>query len=122
MHLLVVDDDPVVRTLLSAILARAGWSITTASSGEEAMERLAETQFDAVLSDVQMPGMDGRELLTRIRGNGSTAHVPVILMTGTSDPALLASLRSEGATASIAKPIDPRNIVEHIRTALQPST
>lgn len=122
MHLLLVDDDPVIRTLLSAILTRAGWLVVAAASGEEAVERLAEAEFDAILSDVQMPGMDGRELLARIRANGSTAHMPVILMTATADVSLLDTLRAEGAIGSIAKPIDPRTIVERLQQMLTPNS
>jgi CheY-like chemotaxis protein len=76
---LVVDDDPAIRELLSDVLNAAGWAVAEAADGEAALVALARARPDVVLTDVWMPGLDGPGLLRRLRDGGD--DVPVVLMT-----------------------------------------
>lgn len=76
---LLVDDSPIIREMVSEILASAGLKVMTATNGEEALTRLAETEPDLVISDVEMPRMDGFTLLERIRGQNQ--RLPVVMLT-----------------------------------------
>lgn len=80
-RVLVVDDEPDMRTLLVAYLRMAGWQVKAAGSGKEALGMAAEEQFDAVLVDWQMPVMDGPDLLRQMRLCEATRDLPAILFT-----------------------------------------
>lgn len=81
MRVLVVDDSPGLRRAIARALREAGQDVTTAASGSEALRIVEQRHFDVVVSDVQMPGMDGVELAARLE-----PYFPVILMTGSTDP------------------------------------
>src|SRR5262245_44193991 len=84
---LVVDDEDQLRRLASAQLRRAGYEVTLAADGQEALARLAEATPDLVVSDVMMPVLDGLGLLQELRAQSATRGIPVILLTakGTVD-------------------------------------
>ena len=85
LHVLVVDDDPVNLELMRVFLQKAGFSVETVSSGEAALTRAAATRPDAILSDIQMPGMDGVELRQSVRAHPALATVPVVLISSALD-------------------------------------
>ncbi len=118
-RLLIVDDDPVVQMLLSAVAGRDGWTVTTANDGAEAMTALATAAFDAVVTDLNMPNVDGAQLLAHIRSNTATTTLPVVLLTATADASRIAELSAAGATACMMKPIDPRRFPDELRSALR---
>jgi DNA-binding NtrC family response regulator len=89
-HLLIADDDAVNREMMGAFFKEKGYFVFLAENGEEALRLLGEEKIDLVISDYQMPGMDGRELVRRI--NKFHPSLPVILITGRPF--------SEGADAS----------------------
>lgn len=81
-RLLVIDDTDDIRLLLHAVLKRAGFEVTEAANGGQAFDILRiDKGFDAIVLDIQMPDMDGWEVLGRIRGDPEFAHIPVILCT-----------------------------------------
>lgn len=82
---LVVDDALTVRELQRSILARAGYDVLVAADGQDALARLAEHDVDLVLTDVEMPRMDGFELTQEIRARPRTAGVPVVILTSLTD-------------------------------------
>ena len=97
-RLLYVDDDPDLRALVP--LALDGWfEVRTAGSAPEALDAVAAAPVDAVLSDMQMPGMDGGALLAALRARG--LDLPVVVLTGRRDAC------PEGAAGVLAKPFDP---------------
>lgn len=109
-HVLVVDDEDDVREVVCTTLRLiAGWRVTEASSGEQALELAAADVPDAVLLDVMMPGMSGNEVLERLRDAAATRDVPVILMT--------ARVGFDAANI-ISKPFDPLLLPERIRQIL----
>jgi two-component system, chemotaxis family, sensor kinase CheA len=80
-HILVVDDSITTRTLEQNILEMAGYQVMTAVNGQEALDKLAETAFDCIISDIEMPLVDGFELTRRIRADARFSDLPVILVT-----------------------------------------
>lgn len=99
--ILFVDDDKIAQKLMKKFLK--GWNINCASSGEEALEKMEEKTFAIVLLDYQMPGMNGIELLRRIKKRYSM--VQVVMITGSDDLNTLITSLSEGADDFILKPV-----------------
>ncbi len=100
--ILVVDDDPSARELLTRHLEREGFAVTTASSGAEALEHIKAYKPLAVLLDVMMPGLDGWHVLKAIRDNPDTKDIPVIMQTVLDDRNFAYAL---GATGYLKKPV-----------------
>jgi CheY-like chemotaxis protein len=84
LRILVVDDEPSVRLVLSDFLREEGHEITTASNGTEALETFHQAKWDMVLTDRAMPGMTGDELAAAVKE--SDPHMPVVMITGNVDP------------------------------------
>lgn len=106
-RVLVVDDDEFNRDVLSAILSMAGAEVATASDGPSALAALAAgLAFDAVLMDVQMPGMDGCETTRRIRGNSQWADLPVLAITANVMGGVREQCFEAGMNDFLTKPVD----------------
>jgi len=101
-RVLVVDDDLACRVLAALLLEHAGHSPTAVASVERALERLADAKVDVVLTDLNMPGRNGIDLLLLMQERGHAQ--PVILMTGSDDDALIARTVELGATSVLRKP------------------
>ena len=120
-HVLAVDDDPSIRILLESSLMMMGHDVTLASDGEEALERMAETEFDLVLLDIMMPRMNGYEVLERMRSTPELANLPVIVITAKHDPEGVLREVDAGAVDHIAKPFLPSELEEAVARALTAS-
>jgi len=108
LRVLVVDDHVVNRRAIELILEPFGVDATLAQSGEEALELLRSEVFDAVLMDLYMPGMDGREATKILRASdGPNRDVPVIAVTASATPKDWEACAAAGMNAHVAKPIDP---------------
>lgn len=120
-NILVVDDDPLNLQLISQSLGHAGFAITPASNGQEAMERIDAGLFDAVITDVRMPGMSGLELLRRVRQR--FPGLPVIVMTGLIDDEISAAASAWNAAALFEKPVSRAVLISAIRIGMaQPAS
>lgn len=102
-RVLVVEDSATSRLLLKHILEGAGCSVDTAADGMDALSRLRGTRYDAVVSDIEMPNMDGLALTASIRANPATAELPVILVTSLQTPEQRAAGLRAGADAYFTK-------------------
>lgn len=80
--ILVVDDDPIVRAMLQETLERSAYDVQIAASGRKALELVSRARPDLVLLDIEMPELDGREVLKRLRASDETKRLPVIILTG----------------------------------------
>jgi CheY-like chemotaxis protein len=109
-RILVVDDDRSTRHLIRLQLRSAGYSVETAGDGRAALARLRRKRFDLVLLDVWMPGMDGLEMLSRLRDEPSQPKVVVMTADDTSET-LLRAIR-EHAYKYVTKPVEPRDLIE----------
>jgi len=105
-NVLLVEDHPINRELARELLAQTGLSVTEATNGVEALELLAARRFDAVLMDVQMPGMDGLEAVRAIRAQETTKHLPVIAMTAHAMLGDRERFLEAGMSDYVAKPIE----------------
>ncbi|HYD59270.1 MAG TPA: response regulator [Noviherbaspirillum sp.] len=115
-RVLIVEDSITSRLLLKHILEGAGYQVVTAVDGLDALSRLRQEQFDAVVSDVEMPRMDGLTLTERIRGNPKTEEMPVVLVTSLQSPEEKERGLRAGADAYVVKgAFDQDNLLKTIR-------
>ena len=118
-QILVVDDEELLRELVQACLEDlAGWETMTAASGEECLQIAQTKQFDAILLDMSMPGMDGYEVYERLQSNPMTRSIPVILLTAKVLPSDRDRFEKMGVAGVIAKPIEPTTLTEAIAEIL----
>ena len=117
---LVVDDAPDIRLLADLVLSMAGFTVSAASSGTEALRVLAEGDLpDIVLLDVQMPEVDGWETLTRLRRDPRTADLPVVLCTVKGLPEDTLKGWALGCDGYLGKPFDIGHLVEELEGVLR---
>jgi len=113
--ILLADDALTTREMERAILEAAGYEVTTAMDGQEAWEKLAQRTFDLVVTDVEMPRMDGLELTLRITGDARTAHIPVVIITSLAKEADRQRGLEAGASAYVVKSaFDQENLLDLI--------
>ena len=115
-HVLIVDDEPNVRRVLGTLLEQADWATTRAESGEQALDLVRAQDPDIVITDLKMPGMDGMELLGRIRT--SFPEIPVIMLTAHGTVTNAVEAMKLGAHDFITKPFDRDDVVQLVRKAL----
>jgi DNA-binding NtrC family response regulator len=115
-RVLIVDDDRDISSLLSALMNKEGLTSMTAHDGETALRMIPRARPDMMLVDVKMPGIDGMEVLKRVRE--TNPHLPVILITAYAEvPASVAAMRA-GAFDYLAKPFDHSEVIRVVRAAL----
>jgi len=117
-HVLVVDDDALNRRLVTATLAREGHHTTSANDGNEALAALREDPPDVILLDIEMPGLDGIQVLERIKSDESLRHTPVIMISGVEDTASVVRCLEMGADDFLTKPFDPAILRARINAGL----
>ncbi len=115
--ILVVDDDRSTRHLIRLQLRSAGYSAETAVDGASALARLGRKPFDLVLLDIWMPGMDGLEVMARLRETPSPPKV--VVMTADDAPQTLLKALREQACRYVTKPIEPKDLIALVREVLE---
>lgn len=119
---LLVDDEPVLRSVLCEYLKFAGHAVIECKDGDEAFDQLRTHRVDVVVSDVLMPGMDGLALCGALRANEETSAIPFVFVTARSvDDAMQAEMNRIG-DGSVLKPFEPESLLEAIRSAIQKRT
>jgi CheY-like chemotaxis protein len=114
---LVIEDDDLVRFSITAYLEDSGFAIIEARDGQEGVALASQGQADLVITDLHMPGMNGLEVVNRIRGQFPA--LPVIVMTGAGDAASAAEASAQGAQACLFKPLVKMELlVQTIRSLL----
>ena len=114
-HILIVEDNQVDRTRLEKLLGGAGYGISTAENGEQAIASVKRSKPDAILMDVNMPGMDGFAATRALRGDADTKDIPVVLVTAKDQKADKAWGQMLGAKGYITKPYSDEQILTQIR-------
>jgi CheY-like chemotaxis protein len=104
--LLVVDDNEANRDMLGRRLTRLGYAVATAVDGYDALDQIAQTLFDLILLDVMMPGLDGFEVLRRLKTDESQRHIPVIMLSASDEIESAVRCIELGAEDYLPKPID----------------
>ncbi|WP_374632239.1 PAS domain-containing protein [Ferrovibrio sp.] len=120
LRLLLVEDNAVNQRVAAGLLRQDGHGVTIASDGFEALALAGRENFDAILMDMQMPGMDGLEATRRIRAlGGRLASLPIIAMTANIQPEDVAACRAAGMDDHVGKPFDPAQLYRCLHRHLQ---
>ncbi len=117
IRVLLVDDDDAITGGLAPLLSREGFSVEVAADGVQALAAITTQAPDIVVLDVMMPGMDGREVLRRLRASGSS--VPVVLLTSVGEAAERARALDEGADDYLNKPFDAGELISRVRAVVR---
>ncbi|MEQ1855814.1 MAG: ATPase, T2SS/T4P/T4SS family [Longimicrobiales bacterium] len=119
-RILIVDDDHDARTLMRTLLEADRFEVEEAEDGYKALDILKEDQeFQLIILDLSMPGMDGRQVLAQIRGGTDTANVPVLIRTATGSDSLEAELLEAGADDYVDKAVDADRFMARVRAVLR---
>lgn len=122
-RVLVVDDDPVIRNVVQALLSRESFDVTVAADGEAAVAAVAAgPTFDLIVLDLGLPTLDGRAVLKAIRSDTAHRQVPVIVLTGSEDDADEVAMMDEGADDYLRKPIADARFASRCRAAIRRRT
>ena len=116
-HILVVDDEPVLRELIVRFYCGIGYTAISVASGEEALTFLQNGNIDFVITDIQLPGMSGTELIAKMKEN--FPDVPIMAITGYADINIAVDVLKNGACDFISKPFDLDSLKESTQIALE---
>ncbi|KAA3644677.1 MAG: diguanylate cyclase [Chloroflexi bacterium] len=117
LSVLIAEDDPVQRKMLVSLLTQLGLHVRTAEDGQEAWEQLQEQPAHLVITDWLMPGMSGKELVEKIRGEKFDHYIYIILLTSKDDSGDLVSGLTAGADDYVTKPFNPKELEARISVA-----
>jgi CheY-like chemotaxis protein len=118
-RIVVLEDEASTRRLITAVLSKAGHEVTDVDNGAEGLLNILAELPDLVVSDVEMPKMNGFEVLSDIRNTPETAQTPVILLTSRSSVEDIQHGLAEGANAYLTKPFDPNKLIEAVNHQLE---
>lgn len=117
--ILTVDDSPSIREMISFTIESAGYRVVVAVDGRDALAKARVTTFDLVLTDQNMPNMDGLTLVRELRTLPRYARTPILLVTTEASDDMKAKGRAAAATGWIVKPFDPQVLLDVIARVLQ---
>lgn len=114
--ILLVDDEPHVIRVLRLMLEREGYDVASANDGNEALEKMAARRPDVMVSDIQMAGMDGRELCRTVRARYPDDSFPIFVMTSMTASEERAWVRELANVEFLEKPLSPRQLIARLTT------
>ncbi len=112
---IVADDDETIRMLVRVLLQRAGFEVSEAKNGQEALALAEELQPAVLIVDSMMPVMDGMETITRLQANPAIKDIPTLMLSGRRGSEDIVSALREGADDYITKPFDRAELIERVR-------
>ena len=113
-HVMTVDDSRTMRDMVAYTLRAAGYQVTEAEDGQKALSTLRATQIDLIITDLNMPNMDGVSLIRSLRADSKYRAVPILMLTTEGDPEKKAEGRAAAATGWIVKPFDPEKLIDAV--------
>ena len=116
--ILTVDDSPSIRVALKIALTNAGYSVAEAANGAEGIEKARASAFDLIITDLNMPVMDGLTMIEEMRRMPDQMGVPIVFLTTESDAAMKERAKAAGATGWLTKPFDPDQLVRVAKKVL----
>lgn len=116
--IVIADDEPHVLRSLEFILKKQGYHVVTATNGQEAYDRVHESQPDLVFLDIQMPKMDGNAVLRKLRDTPEYAGLYIVMITAKGQEVDRLNSLESGANEYITKPYSPRKLVSRVREIL----
>ena len=117
--ILIVDDEPDIMELVSYNLKKAGFAVSSASDGEEALRMIREKHFDLIVLDLMLPGIHGMELCRILRNNPKTAHIPIIMLTAKGEETDKIQGLETGADDYMTKPFSPKELIARVKAILR---
>jgi len=117
--ILTVDDSPSMRKMVAFTLVGAGYQVVEAVDGVDAYEKAQAQSFDLVLTDQNMPRLDGLGLTRKLREHPSFKTVPILMLTTESSDLMKQAGRAAGATGWLVKPFDPNRLIEVIKKVIK---
>jgi len=117
--ILVIDDDPVIGQTFTRVLSNKGYAVITAQNGGEALSKLAGEEYDAIFTDIKMPGMSGIEVAKQIKA--TKPWLPVVIVSGYGSDANRADAAEAGVTEFMQKPLSPELILDSAEKATHES-
>ena len=118
-RVIVVDDDKEIREIITFVLTRNGFEVTSASNGQQLHAMLVQFIPDLIILDVMMPGEDGYQICNTLRSNPQTRNIPVIIMTAHAEDIYERISVDLGAAVHMIKPFHPFNLLEKVKVLLQ---
>jgi CheY-like chemotaxis protein len=115
IKVLVVEDDDVIRQLITVNLELEGFDVVTAVDGQDALDKVLEAKPDVITLDVMMPRLDGWETATQLRANPDTAHIKVVLLSARAQETDLQHGERIGVDAYLTKPFDPDELIDTVK-------
>ena len=118
---LIVDDSPVMRSFIRRVLALSGFEVgecTEAANGEEALVQLSTHQVDVILTDINMPGMNGEELLRKLGADGILRTIPALVISTDATKERILRMLALGAEGYMSKPFTPETLREELERVL----
>ena len=116
--ILAVDDSPSIRQMVTFTLKAAGYDVTEAVDGQDGLDKAKGKHFSLVLTDQNMPRMDGLTLIKNLRGLPQYKSTPILMLTTESSDAMKAQGKAAGATGWLVKPFDPQKLVEVVKKVI----
>jgi two-component system chemotaxis response regulator CheY len=116
--IMIVDDSATILMSMTAILKKNGYQVATAIDGQDAMVKVGSVKPNLIISDLNMPRMDGMTFLKQVRTTPGLRFTPVLMLTTESEPAKRAEARAAGATGWLVKPVTPEALLQVIHQVL----
>ncbi|WP_088330449.1 response regulator [Lacimicrobium sp. SS2-24] len=116
--ILIVDDSPSIRQMVEVTLKSEGYDITAATDGQNALDICQDHSFDFVLTDVNMPNMDGISLVKALRQMAAFAATPIVMLTTEAGSDMKSQGKAAGATGWMVKPFDPSKLLQLVAKVL----
>jgi len=116
--ILAVDDSASIRQMVSFTLKSAGYEVVEAVDGQDGLDKAKSRSINLVLTDQNMPRMDGLTLIRNLRALPQYASTPILMLTTESSDAMKSQGRSAGATGWLVKPFDPQKLIEVVRKVI----
>jgi two-component system, chemotaxis family, chemotaxis protein CheY len=114
-NILVVDDSASMRQLVSFTIKDAGYGVTEAVNGKDALAKASASKLDMVITDLNMPEMDGIELIKQLRGKADYKFIPIVMLTTESQEGKKQEGKQAGASGWIVKPFKPEQLMEVVK-------
>ncbi len=112
--ILVADDSPTIRKFVSFALTMKGYEIISACDGMEALEKIPNEKVDLIITDLNMPNIDGFELIKTVRSNEEFKNIPIIILSSLGSSEEIEKGMSYGANSYLVKPFDPKRILYEV--------
>jgi len=118
MRILTVDDSASIRQAIKIALTGEGYAVTEAVNGAEGLEKGSAGGYDLIVTDLNMPVMNGLQMIRELRQRPAGAGVPILFLTTESDAEIKAQAKAAGATGWLTKPFDPEQLVRVVKKVL----